>query len=560
MKYWPSILLGLILITPAYAEKPDFSEASRIVIQSAGRQKPLDTFAAECLQIITGRRSVSDPVTGNRLQPTDALFSIWFGKSDWASAPIILVSNPELREALDLPAQRYFSFKELMANPRMADFFHAINNKRATDQDLDSVENEAQTVLRRMDVLNLIMSGDGMTIVPSPQGPKVPWTTPLGAVEYYDPQTAVKIINQLKMVSDAYLAGDAANFNQASAEFSRLLRELAPENYLSAAAISREIHYNQLHPFRLAWVFYLVAFFFLLPQRTYRFGMVMFSIGFALNVYGFILRSWIAERAPVANMYETVVWTALSLALFAIILEAIYRSRIYVLCAAPMAVLALILADMFPTVLDPNINPLPPVLRDNFWLVTHVVTIMLGYAAFALAFAMGHYILGKYLIKPKSIDEQSVDHYLLYRVLQLGIVFLAAGTILGGVWANYSWGRFWGWDPKETWALIALLLYIFAIHGKIAGWWGNFGMAVAACLCFNGILMAWFGVNFVLGAGLHSYGFGTGGVEWVGLAVAIDALFVGLCVAARLKRQKAVTPPKGSRLPVEQVGKFVNPG
>jgi ABC-type transport system involved in cytochrome c biogenesis permease subunit len=190
-------------------------------------------------------------------------------------------------------------------------------------------------------------------------------------------------------------------------------------------------------------------------------------------------------------------------------------------------------------VLDPNIRPLPPVLRDNFWLVTHVLTIMLGYAAFALTFGLAHLILGTYLFKPKSVDEKSYIHHLLYRALQIGVLLLAAGTILGGVWANYSWGRFWGWDPKETWALIALLLYIFAIHGKIAGWWGNFGMAVASAVSFNGVLMAWYGVNFVLGKGLHSYGFGGGGLQWVALIVGVDLAFVATCIVAYQRRQRA---------------------
>jgi ABC-type transport system involved in cytochrome c biogenesis permease subunit len=226
-------------------------------------------------------------------------------------------------------------------------------------------------------------------------------------------------------------------------------------------------------------------------------------------------------------------------AAFAFIFSIVQRSKLYLATAAPLAVLGLILADSLPSVLNPNIAPLPPVLRDNFWLVVHVMTITLGYAAFAVAMGFSHYVLGRYLFRPSSIDEKSDVHRLLYRVIQVGVLLLAAGTILGGVWANYSWGRFWGWDPKETWALIALLTYIFAIHGKMAGWWGNFGMAVAGAVCFNAVLMAWYGVNFVLGKGLHSYGFGSGGLGWVSTIVGLDLVFIGLCIAARVKQIKA---------------------
>jgi cytochrome c biogenesis factor len=120
----------------------------------------------------------------------------------------------------------------------------------------------------------------------------------------------------------------------------------------------------------------------------------------------------------------------------------------------------------------------------------------------------------------------------LYRTLQIGVVLLAAGTVLGGVWANYSWGRFWGWDPKETWALIALLGYLTVLHGRFAGWLGPFGFAVASTIAFLGVLMAWYGVNFVLAAGLHSYGFGGGGLPYVAAAVVFDiAILAGLTVA-----------------------------
>ena len=121
-------------------------------------------------------------------------------------------------------------------------------------------------------------------------------------------------------------------------------------------------------------------------------------------------------------------------------------------------------------------------------------------------------------------------HFWLYRVLQLGVLLLAAGTILGGVWANYSWGRFWGWDPKETWALIALLCYIMTLHGRLAGWWTQFGLVVASVVCFLAVLMAWYGVNFVLGKGLHSYGFGIGGETYVATFVVLDLLFVGFAI------------------------------
>ena len=108
----------------------------------------------------------------------------------------------------------------------------------------------------------------------------------------------------------------------------------------------------------------------------------------------------------------------------------------------------------------------------------------------------------------------------IYRTMQVGVLLIAAGTILGGVWADYSWGRFWGWDPKEVWALITLLVYLIPLHGRFAGWVNTFGLVMASVVCFLSVVMAWYGVNFVLGVGLHSYGFVEGGSQ--GVVGAVD--------------------------------------
>ena len=103
----------------------------------------------------------------------------------------------------------------------------------------------------------------------------------------------------------------------------------------------------------------------------------------------------------------------------------------------------------------------------------------------------------------------------IYRAMQVGVLLVAAGTILGGVWADASWGRFWGWDAKEVWALVTLLVYLVPLHGRFAGWVNTFGLVIASVVCFLSVLMAWYGVNFVLGVGLHAYGFTKGGSQGV---------------------------------------------
>lgn len=172
-----------------------------------------------------------------------------------------------------------------------------------------------------------------------------------------------------------------------------------------------------------------------------------------------------------------------------------------------------------------------------------VAACLIGFAIHGYGFylrcmiaVMGHVIAITALVK-KSVSKEL--HQSLYRSIQVGVLLLAAGTILGGVWANYSWGRFWGWDPKEVWALIALLGYLALLHGRYAGWVTKFSLATGAIIAFQCVLMAWYGVNFVLGAGLHSYGFGGGGVRYVATYVLLEVLFVIVCTA--LNKKNTVT-------------------
>jgi cytochrome c-type biogenesis protein CcsB len=257
-------------------------------------------------------------------------------------------------------------------------------------------------------------------------------------------------------------------------------------------------------------------------------------VGFLLNSYGMLLRMLISGRPPVTNMYETIVFVAWGGMLFALVFETVYQTHVFGACAGALGALALILADNVP-IFDAAIAPLVPVLRDNMWLTLHVLTIMLGYAAFTLAMGIGHLNLGLYFFRPAEAGLFKRLSLFLYRSLQVGTLFLSIGTLLGGVWASYSWGRFWGWDPKETWALIALLGYLAVLHGRFAGWIRDFGMAVGAIVCYLLVLMAWYGVNFVLGTGLHSYGFGSGGYWYVGSFVAFEMLVI---TAAALRRRR----------------------
>jgi ABC-type transport system involved in cytochrome c biogenesis permease subunit len=196
-----------------------------------------------------------------------------------------------------------------------------------------------------------------------------------------------------------------------------------------------------------------------------------------------------------------------------------YARRSFGLVVTAVAFAGTFIAWFFP-IPGKQFSPLQPVLRDNFWLTIHVLTIVSSYAAGALAWglgclSLGYYLLGRYGTgatgKRQPPEACTALAGFIYKAMQVAVLLLAAGTILGGLWADVSWGRFWGWDPKEVWALVSLLAYIAILHGRYAGWIGTFGLAAGSVIGAAVIGMSWYGVNFLLGAGLHSYGFGQGG-------------------------------------------------
>ncbi len=319
---------------------------------------------------------------------------------------------------------------------------------------------------------------------------------------------------------------------------------------LPESVLNHERTYLRLAPFARAWKFYLSSLFLgLLALLVFRKESLVrtamrsaealaLAAGMALHTYGFYLRCVIAGRPPVSNMYESIIWVSWAALFFSILLSLACRAPLIRRVAALVSMGALILAQKFPAMLDPSITPLVPVLRSNLWLTVHVLTITMSYGAFALSWGLAHgAVLGFVLHPQKEESNRQLCQY-TYRAIQIGVILLAAGTVLGGVWANYSWGRFWGWDPKETWALIALLGYILVLHGRFAGWLNPFGFAAGSAAAFLGVVMAWYGVNFVLGAGLHSYGFGGGGLPYVAAAVGLDIALILLLAFFYSKAQR----------------------
>ncbi len=534
------LLLSMMVFKGAFAAAGD--ELRKLPVQDAGRIKPYDTFSKEMLEIVYGKS------TFEGRGAAEIIMTWMLSPQAWQSKKIFEVRNHEVLKALGLSAEaRYFSGEEIFASPQFASLMQDLQSKRETKEKLTPYFQALQRLENQLFVFREVAGGNMLRLIPPKEG--AAW---LSVVQFEGEQQAAfagltkSFISYIggvaSQASDPEMKKLASEMDTAVLAFREVAQKNNPGLYAVDAKVNVEVFYNHFHPFRWAYIFYLLSSLVLLMvwsmnkagwmKAAWGFA----AVGFLLHTFGFVVRMYLMDRAPVTNMYETVVWMSWGALLFSAVLEWIYKFRFVLLAGTLGAMVALIIADTAPAVLDPSLVPLEPVLRSNYWLTVHVMTITISYAAFFLAFVLGdigliYYVRGeeKHQDKIKAITTS------VYRAMQIGVVFLAPGIILGGIWADYSWGRFWGWDPKETWALIALLGYLAVLHGRLGGWLKNFGMIASGVIAFSLVIMAWYGVNFVLGAGLHSYGFGAGGVEYVSAFIGAHFLLVFYASLVRKK-------------------------
>jgi len=542
----------------------DTNALATLAVQDHGRKKPFTTFAHEMLLAMSGMSALpikNDDGTEVKLPSEQVILDLWFTPEGWDDRPIIMLNFLALKQKFGLPEERkLFSFNELIKQPALMELLDEAQKLRQAGKgdNLTAIQKEAESLGTRLRMFQDLVNGQKQTIVPNIRSADGPWAVPVsgtvgdyiqyavaGAYPPDKPPTTEEIATFRQASGEvnawyrAYFGCDITLFNTLTPKVVESLRAMAPQFYPSASSLQFEHQYMVLEPFLWAWIIYFVALIVLLFTALWlkeigyiaTWALVLLGLGF--EIYGFACRIIISGRPPVTDLYETVIWVSFIGMVFAIILEAVYRKRYFFYAGLPAAILTLIVADSDSTILDASINPLTAVLRNNMWLTIHVLTIVSSYAAFALTAALGHIALVMSFWGKRYAAAQSEVQFFIYRAMQIGILLLAAGTILGGVWANYSWGRFWGWDPKETWALITLLCYIALLHGRLAGWWRGFGLAVGSVVCFLSVMMSWYGVNFILGQNgksLHSYGLSTGGLSYASGFAAFEILFVAVVI------------------------------
>lgn len=361
------------------------------------------------------------------------------------------------------------------------------------------------------------------------------WAVLGGDGKTRDPELLL-VLDTLQDMTRAYRRGDQAGFDRAARDFRQFVQERLPDDR-DLQWIDLEVRKNDLNPFMLTRVFYLLAFLFALgalfalpeTQQANRVSKILRWIAFGLCAFallphtaGLIMRILIMDRPPVTNLYGTFVFVAWACALLGLIVERIQRNLMGLLAGAFAGIALLMISGYFAADGD-TMGKVVAVLSSNFWLTTHVMVITLGYAGCVIAGLIGHAYLIVVCVAPGRQSLLDSLQRAIYGVLGFGWIFTWFGTMLGGVWADQSWGRFWGWDPKENGALLIILWVAILLHARIAGMIGPIGLAAGSALGIIFVMLAWLGVN-LLGVGLHSYGFTSGLAFGLNLYIALQLL------------------------------------
>jgi cytochrome c-type biogenesis protein CcsB len=503
-----SLILGATFARESFAETYFCSnELESLPIQQGGRIKPLYVHAAEAMKSLTGKSKVDE------LSAVEAYCLLSLNGMG-------LPSNIKLMARIDhVDAMKFLGLKDGEHEVSYEDLLlkeEDIKNEVRLTKENESYKKAMGKLFDNIFLYKEIKNGSNWLLaeVSGAALTWVPLTTYL---------TEEKVVAQKELSpTDPFLPV--------------LLR--SKSNYDSAFGTHYmlELYYAKAHFASVAMLLTILALAAMVLFKNFYIALGISTLTLIVQITFITMRVIISGRGPVTNMYETVLFSGTGALLLGMVLGHFKKEKTYVYMGLCYNVCTLMMVNFANGMLTATISPLVPVLRDNFWLSTHVTTIILSYGALALSWIMSNTVLIKSKFGKLKPGEESSSSEIIYTTLKWGTTLLAAGVILGGVWADYSWGRFWGWDPKETWSLIVLCLYMAILHGRYTAWITNDRFMTVTAAAFMSVMMAWFGVNYILASGLHSYGFSEGGAIFLGSFFLIQILVI---VFTLKKKEKA---------------------
>ena len=534
LKHTAPILLLAFIPAVSFAQKADTElllkstipveqaeQWGRLQVQCpTGRIEPLNTYTDKLLRKIYRSNSFEG------LTSEQVIIGFLMNPAYWGNVPFIRQTNKELQQAYSLPEGKYLRFLDVFdegGRYLIADAVDKAYSRPAAER--SRMEKDLLKLDEKVNILYSLQQGKMLALFPLPGDTGGKWYSPgddLSVFSGRDSLFVSKIMPwYLGEAVDALRTGDWGSAQEVLSMMNVYQQKQSATPLLTKKQVAWELFYNKAQLFFWSAMGYMAVGLLLLifvvwrllkPKRWFRFVIIplvmLVVLIFLLHTSGIAIRWYISGRAPWANAYESMIYVAWATALAGLLF--IKRSSMTLALAAFFAGIILFVANL--NFMDPEITPLVPVLK-SYWLMIHVAVITASYGFFGISFLLGLLTLAfmgtsnpsKVVLLQPHIRELRIINEMS---LHIGLYLLTAGIFLGAVWANESWGRYWGWDPKETWALITMVVYAFILHARfLPALRSDYAFSVMSVLGLASVLMTYFGVNYYL-SGLHSYGGG----------------------------------------------------
>lgn len=552
LNFFASVMLFFCLALPVQAKEFNFDVFKQLPVVHEGRVKPLGRVAQLTLQKISG---VKAPINN----ATEWLANVLFDPAGAESKMIFFVPDKNLQHALGLEKreQTYYSFQELnkaftnkadlilslrQDNPKdltkeqsslldlyaQATYFEQLKGSMTLVLLLKTSEKIPQRFIdhpKNKEIAALLLTqgknNQSFLVVPVVQKESLTWQTPW---QYFLSSENHVLVKQWANLADSYLLQDADQWQGYS---DALYHETLIQTKDASLdfRLKTELFYLSVDPYFISLILYASALLFLIFNRS-TIASIMVAGGLGFHLLGLTCRMIILQRPPVSDLYESLLFVGAIIVGATLIYFWRKKEKLVLLAGAVLGVIlhsaGFALSGDYDT-----LKVLQAVLDTKFWLATHVLIITAGYALCLLTSAIAHYCLYRFPASRKATSR-------LYLMALISLLFVGTGTLLGGVWADQSWGRFWGWDPKENGALLIALWIIWLLHGKvtrhITPFYFTMGLAALSLI----VALSWIGIN-LLGIGLHSYGFMQGSVSSLSALFIIEIGFFILCWKRSIK-------------------------
>ena len=484
-----------------------------LVQDREGRTKPLFTLSHDVLRKVNRNNEYEG------LNSMQVFLGMHYDFQNWKEEPLIKISNKGVRNVLGVEG-KYASIDQLvdMQNNsyKLRQYVQEAYSKSSAQR--NKFDKEVIKVDERVNICFMVISGDFLKIFPLRDGTNQ-WAKPQNAAENAKSQDdSLFVRNILGMFRQAAINGNLNQAKQYINSVKEYQRKFAGYELPSETKVNAEILYYKTRIFERLFPFYAMSGLILLilllsgiisgrkrPDVFIKILIWIIGIGFAFHTAGFILRWYISGHAPMSNGYESMIFISWVILLGGFLF--IRRSWLTLAATSILSALTLMVAHL--SFMDPEITSLVPVLK-SYWLTLHVSVITGSYGFLGLSAILGLIVMILYAVVSDNKHDRILDTIkdltvINYKSMILGLYLLTIGTFLGAIWANEAWGRYWGWDPKETWSLITIIVYSFVVHSRhIPGFKSLFAYNVLSLFALSSVLMTYFGVNYYL-SGLHSY-------------------------------------------------------